>query len=248
MDLNVRLLLTNNCSARCAYCHNEGQEKARDFLSLDRVATVLDDLQTEHRIPSEIVLSGGEPTLHPEVGEIARLCKSRGIFVSMDTHGGHPRRLEKALPYLDELKLHIDSFDADEQMKSMRINISRSLESIDRAKVFPLVLRVNHPLRNAVKTGIFVTRAREIGIDCKIIEMFGEHKLTVPLADMDWKGMGYEYQQDGHWLHIAGQHQVFTKRCGRQHNLIETHFVGATGIRRYLDGREIGRVAKYPIH
>jgi molybdenum cofactor biosynthesis enzyme MoaA len=247
MSLKVRFLLTNKCSARCDYCHNEGQAKARDFLSVERIVAFLDELQTENRIPTEVILSGGEPTLHPQIGEIARLCKSRGIFVSMDTHGGHPKRLVKALPYLDELKLHIDSFDAYEQRQSMGINIERGLESIALAKEFPLALRVNHPLRSAVKTTEFVTQAHQIGIDCKIIEMFGEETLTAPLADMDWASMDYVYQKEGCWLHADGKHQIFTKRCGHQHNIGETYFVGATGVRHHLDGEEVDRVAKYPI-
>lgn len=247
MSLKVRFLLTNNCSARCDYCHNEGQEKARDFLSIDRVVAFLDDLLAKNRILTEVILSGGEPTLHPQVGEIAHLCKSRGIFVSMDTHGGHPKYLAKALPHLDELKLHIDSFDADEQMQSMGINIKRSLESIALAKAYPLALRVNHPLRNALKTILFVKQSREIGVDCKIIEMFGEDKLTAPLVEMNWERMGYVDQQDGRWLHFDDGHQLFTKRCGQKHNFCETYFVGANGIRRDLDGEEIGRVTKYPI-
>lgn len=247
MSLKVRFLLTNKCSARCDYCHNEGQEKARDFLSIDRIVAFLDELLAQNRIPSEVILSGGEPTLHPQVGDIARLCKSRGIFVSMNTHGGHPKLLAKALPFLGELKLHIDSFDTDEQMQSMGIKIKRGLESIALAKAYPLVLRVNHPLRSALKTATFVNQSRDIGIDCKIIELFGEDKLTTPLVSMDWEGMGYALQQDGRWLHDDGQHQLFTKRCGQKHNFSETYFVGSNGIRRDLDGEEIGRVTKYPI-
>lgn len=247
MSTAVRFLLTNKCSARCAYCHNEGQEKAKDFLAIDAIVSFLDDLSAKHCIPTEIILSGGEPTLHPMVGQIARLCKERSIFVSMDSHGGHPNRLEKALPYLDELKLHIDSFDADEQMKSMGIKIELSLESIALAKEYPLALRVNHPLRCAEKTEIFVKQSRDIGVDCKIIEMFGEDNLSAPLEAMDWNCMGYNFQQNGRWLHVDGQHQVFTKRCGHKYNSVETYFVGVTGVRRDLDGRVVGRVAEYPL-
>jgi organic radical activating enzyme len=235
MSLKVRLLLTDKCSAHCAYCHNEGQAQGRAFLSVDTIAAFLDDLYAKNRIPSEIILSGGEPTLHPQVGDVARLCKERGVVVSMNTHGGHPGRLIKALPYLDELKLHIDSFDADEQRLSMGIKLDRSLESIALAKTYPLTLRVNHPLVSVAKTSAFVKRARELQIDCKIIEMFGEDMLSTPLVSMNWDALGYVDQGDGRWSHHDGMHQVFAKRCGRQHNLDETYFVSVSGVRTGLD-------------
>lgn len=235
MSLSVRFLLTNNCSAHCGYCHNEGQEVGKKFLSLSMIEEFLNNLHKNGNTPSEIILSGGEPTLHPMVGEIASFCKKHCAFVSMDTHGGHPKRLIKALPYLSELKLHIDSFDAEEQMTSMGINIKKSLESIDLAKNFPLNLLVNHPLRDAEKTISFVKRAREIGVNCKIIELFGNDSVMVPLAEIYLENMGYINQDTGHWLHSEDNHHIFTKRCGSKYNLSETYFVGVDGVRRYLN-------------
>lgn len=235
MSFSVRFLLTNNCSARCGYCHNEGQEVGKKFLSLSAIEAFLNNLHENGNTPSEIILSGGEPTLHPMVGEIAKFCKERCDFVSMDSHGGHPKRLIKALPYLSELKLHIDSFNAEEQMISMGIDIKKSLESIALAKSFPLNLLVNHPLREAEKTISFIKAAKEIGVNCKIIELFGNDSVMVPLAEIDLEKRGYIHQKTGHWLHSDDKHHIFTKRCGSNYNSSETYFVGVEGVRRSLD-------------
>ena len=104
--LKVRFPLTGRCTARCAYCHNEGQAKAAA-------------LETAGRLPDEIILSVGEPTLSRELGAIARLGKSPGAMMSLDTLAGHPKLLEAALPYLDEIKIHIDSFDPVMQRRRM---------------------------------------------------------------------------------------------------------------------------------
>lgn len=239
MGLKIRFLLTSKCTATCGYCHNEGQSQAGNLLSLDTIRQVLHTLHANACQPEEIVLSGGEPTLHKQLGDIARLCRASGAHVSMDSHAGHPTLLAAALPYLDELKVHVDSFDAAEQQASMGIELAQVLTSIRQAQSFPLQLRTNHPLKCAQETATFISHARQVGIDCKIIEMFGQNG-HVSLDDMDWSAQGYHAQVDGSWLHDDGLHRLFTKRCGAHHNDYDTLFIGADGIRRALNGVIIG--------
>ena len=243
MALKIRFLLTSRCTATCAYCHNEGQDKhGASRLSLPTIAGILGKLEAAGIVPDEIILSGGEPTLHKQVGDIARLCKAMGAYVSMDSHVGHPQLLQAALPYLDELKMHIDSFDADSQRHSMGIEISDVLTSIRLAQQFPLLqLRTNHPLREVQETAAFVSRARELGVDCKVIEMFGQDTCAVNLRTVNWENLGYSRQACGDWLHADGKHRVFHKRCGAEHNTADdTLFIGADGVRRALDSAVIG--------
>jgi len=248
MAFQLRFLLTSQCTATCAYCHNEGQAKAASLLRLETIEGILAELKAHGRVPGEIVLSGGEPTLHKRLEEIARLCKATGAHVSMDSHGGHPNLLRAALPYLDELKIHVDSFDALEQKASMGIEIDNVLESIRLAKRFPLTLRANHPLKCARKTEAFITKARTLGIDCKIIEMFGLDLPGPALHALDLAGQGYARQADGPWLHHNSSHRVFTKRCGASHNkLANSLFVGFDGIRRSVDGVRIAHPDAFSI-
>ena len=126
--LKLRFLLTSACTARCGYCHNEGQAKDNTQLSIQTIRHVLDTLAAGNRQISEVVLSGGEPTLHPQLAQIAQRCKATGALVSINTHGAHPGLLERALPWIDELKLHIDSFNSQRQKQSMGLSIDKGLE------------------------------------------------------------------------------------------------------------------------
>lgn len=242
MAFKIRFLLTSKCTATCAYCHNEGQDKnGTSLLSVDVIAHILNTLVTHDCVPDEIILSGGEPTLHKKVAEIARMCKATGAYVSMDSHGGHPDLLQAALPHLDELKLHIDSFDVTEQRASMGLDINTVRTSIRMAQQFPMVLCVNHPLKHAASTITFVTEARHLGVDCKIIDMFSMDASENPPPRVDWQKYGYHRDWAGLWLHANGSHHLFTKRCGAQDNLQDdTLFIGADGIRRAVDGICIG--------
>jgi MoaA/NifB/PqqE/SkfB family radical SAM enzyme len=238
MKLNkIRFLLTSACSARCAYCHNEGQSKEPALLQTKTIADILGRLKASGNLPDEIVLSGGEPTLHKQVGEIARLCKDAGCYVSMDTHAGHPRLLAKALPFLDEIKIHIDSFQPEKQRQSMGIEIQQVLTSIKLAQAYPhLKLIANHPLVDVQDTVDFVRQARNLDINCKIIEAF-----QFGLApSVNWAQLDYVQQSSAVWLHKNGKHQIFTKKCGVKHNQNGTLFVGADGVRWAIDLPAIG--------
>lgn len=70
---SLRIRLTNKCNAKCTFCHGENGSTTAPylFLSLTEISKTLHLL--DHKI-SSIALSGGEPLLHPEIIEIAKLC------------------------------------------------------------------------------------------------------------------------------------------------------------------------------
>jgi molybdenum cofactor biosynthesis enzyme MoaA len=239
----ARFLLTSKCSARCGYCHNEGQDKDEKMLmSVARVRQFMEKWQAQGQLPNEVVLSGGEPTLHPHLVDIAKLCSGYGVRVSMDSHGGHPDRLAKALPYVNELKLHIDAFDEDAQYKSMGIRLAPVMKSIEYAKAHQVALLVNHPMQSVEQTTAFVQQAASIGVDCKIIEV-----LDVPanlstgclLVDIDWQGIGYVLVDEDTWFHAQSAHRVYHKRCGVEHQRIRTLYIDANQVKEGLNGPSV---------
>ncbi len=246
MSLKIRFLLTSKCTATCAYCHNEGQSGAgASLLHMEQIEHILERFAQCNQPIDEIVLSGGEPTLHKHVGAIAQRCKKAARHLSMDSHGGHPELLAKALPYLDELKLHIDAFDAEEQRLSMGIELAAVDESIRQTQAHPtLKLIANHPLTD-VHAGIrFVNEARARNIDCKIIQLFARGLAPC----VNWTHQGYEQLADGSWLHANGKHRLYSKSCEEKLNHENTWFIGADGVRTSVDGAVISSVDNfYPL-
>ena len=247
MGRKIRFLLTNKCTAHCAYCHNEGQGEHGNLLSLAVIDDVLRTLDEHGCPPSEIVLSGGEPTLHKNLAEIAQRCKATGAHLSMNSHAGHPRLLARALPYLDELKVHVDSFDALEQRQRMGIEIDAVLESIRQARQFPIRMLVNHPLACKQALARFISDAREVGIDCKIIEKVPCQPGHVALHEIDWQALGYQQDENDDWQHQSSQHQVFTKQCMPEHDDEYSLFIGPDGIRTGLHRPSLGRPEHFSI-
>ena len=185
--VKLRFLLTSDCTASCAYCHNEGQQKAGDRLTLIAIDHLLDTLADEGVDVSEIVLSGGEPTLHPQLPEIACRCKASGAWVSINTHAGHPTKLTPALPWLNELKIHVDSFDRQRQRASMGIGIDKVQQSIAAAKDHgDLQLFINHPLQSLDEASAVIDAARTLAVDVKLIELLDTAYGQPRLQQMPW--------------------------------------------------------------
>ena len=238
--LKLRFLLTSDCTASCAYCHNEGQAKDKTYLALADIAHVLNPFAAAGQRVDEIILSGGEPTLHPQLAAIAQRAKASGALVSINTHGAHPGLLERALPWVDELKLHIDSFDPQRQKRSMGLSIDKVLQSIERSRQHH-VLRtvVNHPLQSLHEAREVIATTRALGVECKFIELLDAAQGYPQLADIPWAELGYQPAGPGLWLYPGSGHRAMARRCNATSTDI-TWFVGADGVRTDLQSPSLG--------
>ena len=244
--LKLRFLLTSACTARCGYCHNEGQAKDSTQLPLHAITHVLGTLAAGKRQISEIILSGGEPTLHPQLAEIAQRCKATGALVSINTHGAHPGLLERALPWVDELKLHIDSFHPQRQKHSMGLSIDKVLQSIERSRQHPgLRTVVNHPLQSLEEACEVIATTRQLGVECKFIELLDT--TTVGLSDIPWAALGYQVTAPGFWQHRVCGHRAMARRCNTHQPHATELFIGADGVRLQLQGESLGAVHSFTL-
>jgi molybdenum cofactor biosynthesis enzyme MoaA len=122
-DNSLRPKILDACGMTCVFCHNEGTPVVTEELqkkklkpSLGRVSIYAgtngvnflpgrmrpnEDLlnamsQLKMRVDvGEIHLTGGEPTLHPELPEIIELVKEAGLSVKMTSNGENPKAFER---------------------------------------------------------------------------------------------------------------------------------------------------------
>ena len=246
--LKLRFLLTSACTARCGYCHNEGQAKDTTQLSLEAINHVLDTLAAGNLLVSEVILSGGEPTLHPQLAEIAQRSKASGALVSINTHGAHPGLLERALPWIDELKLHIDSFNPQRQKQSMGLSIDKVLQSIERSRQHPgLRTVVNHPLQSLAEASEVLATTRQLGVECKFIELLDAAHASPPLVDIPWAALGYQTTAPGLWQHRTCGHRAMARRCNTHQAHATELFIGADGVRQQLQGQSLGTAQMFTL-
>jgi pyruvate formate lyase activating enzyme len=93
------IVFTQGCNLRCSYCHNPQlvHLHAPAGAETPTESQVLDFLQQRRAFLDAVVISGGEPTLQPDLIEFLGRIKSLGFRVKLDTNGTNPQALREAL-------------------------------------------------------------------------------------------------------------------------------------------------------
>ncbi|MGY5859399.1 MAG: radical SAM protein [Candidatus Thorarchaeota archaeon] len=111
--------ITGQCNLTCNICFAEAP--SGDHVPYDQITTMIDAYVSYESDPELLQLSGGEPTLHPNIIEIVRYAKDLGIQdVAVSTNG--LRLLEedfaKELASTDPvIYLQFDTFDSEVSKK-----------------------------------------------------------------------------------------------------------------------------------
>ncbi|MGZ4981255.1 MAG: heme d1 biosynthesis radical SAM protein NirJ [Methylobacter sp.] len=78
--------LIRRCNLTCKHCYTTSTDiNFPNELSTEEIYTVMDDLKA-FKVPV-LILSGGEPLLHPDIFAISRRAKDMGFYVALSTNG-----------------------------------------------------------------------------------------------------------------------------------------------------------------
>ncbi len=78
--------LIRRCNLTCKHCYTTSTDiNFPNELSTPEIYTVMDDLKA-FKVPV-LILSGGEPLLHPDIFAISRRAKDMGFYVALSTNG-----------------------------------------------------------------------------------------------------------------------------------------------------------------
>jgi len=85
------VLFLPGCNFACPYCHNYTLvSDPESYLTLD-LQDILTRLKPFVGWIDGVVVSGGEPTLHPGLADLLEAIRSTGFKVKLDTNGSRPR-------------------------------------------------------------------------------------------------------------------------------------------------------------
>ncbi|MCU1338219.1 MAG: Radical domain protein [Bryobacterales bacterium] len=160
----AQIVPIRRCNLDCAYCNEYDKTSAPVPLEtmlrrIDRLA----DLGT-----TIITLSGGEPTLHPDLDAIVRRIRGRGAIATLITNGllltpDRIRALNRA--GLDYLQISIDNVIPDDvSKKSLRV-LDRKLTWLAQYAEFGVTINsvLGAGVRNPEDAIVVGRRARELG-------------------------------------------------------------------------------------
>jgi pyruvate formate lyase activating enzyme len=146
-------VFTGGCNMRCPFCHNSllvlDPENAENISEEEFFAF----LSKRKGILDGVTVTGGEPTLNPDLPIFIQKIKDMGFLVKLDTNGLNPEML-KTLLYNNsvdyvamDIKAGFSNYDKATGIKN--IDINKIKESIELVKKFP-----EYEFRTTVVKGI----------------------------------------------------------------------------------------------
>ena len=182
----VHIIPMRRCNLACGYCNEyDDVSKPVPIEEMKRRLDLLAEMGT-----SVITISGGEPLMHPELEEVIRHIRRRGMIAGMITNGfllsvARIRTLNEA--GLEHLQISIDNVTPDEMsLKSLKTLDSR-LEMLAAHAVFQV--NINSVLGSGVKNPqdalTIAHRAVDLGFTSTVGIIHDHSGQLKPLGDME---------------------------------------------------------------
>jgi len=130
------IIFTQGCNFRCPYCHNPELVKPELFTGKIDTEKIFSFLELRKGKLDAISITGGEPTLQPDLYDFIKRIKEMGFKVKLDTNGTNFEILkklidDKLIDYIAmDIKAPLEKYEEVVKMKVNLENIKKSIEFI----------------------------------------------------------------------------------------------------------------------
>src|SRR5919199_1118632 len=174
------------CNLACTYCNEF--DKTSDPVPLDAMKSRLDALA---RLGTSVItISGGEPLMHPELDEIIRHIRRRGMVAGLISNGYYmtPERIERLNETgLEYLQISIDNVQPDEVSKKSLRNLDKKLQHLSEYAEFHV--NINSVLGGGIRTPedalVIARRAVELGFSTTVGVIHDHDGTLKPLTERE---------------------------------------------------------------
>ncbi len=131
------IVFTQGCNFRCGYCHNPELIYPKLYQIPIPEEEVFAFLETRIGKLDGVVITGGEPTLQPDLIEFIKKVKAMEYLVKLDSNGSNPDVLKKIIDekIVDFIAMDIKAtFDKYNLVCGVSVNIENIKKSIDLVK------------------------------------------------------------------------------------------------------------------
>jgi 7,8-dihydro-6-hydroxymethylpterin dimethyltransferase len=191
--------VNEECNLTCPVCFADSSPKKSRTLSLDVIEHMMDALVASEGEPDLLQISGGEPTLHPQILDILRLAKTKPIrHLMLNTNGIRIAREPEFAAALAEFK---PGFEVYLQFDSLDPASLKTLRGADLSKV--RIEALTNLERHNISTNLVVVVKRGVNDD--------QIKGMIDFA-LGWNCVrGITFQP----IHDAGRNENFDKQRDR---------------------------------
>ncbi|MCB9568240.1 MAG: radical SAM protein [Myxococcales bacterium] len=136
--------VVRHCNHFCGFCSNPTTPYTHD---LETMKVLVDDLVARGYFG--VVMTGGEPTLHPELPEIVAYASARGLHVRMITNGwrladrGFARELADAGLRLVHVSIYSVRPEVEAQLRGVEGTLERAFAALDNAAEAGVEVNIN---------------------------------------------------------------------------------------------------------
>src|SRR5438046_526477 len=167
--LLVQVIPIRRCNIDCGYCNE--YDKVSAPVPADVLRRRIDKLAELGT--SVVAFSGGEPMLHPDLDDLIRHIRARGMMAGLITNGYFlvPNRIEQLnRAGLDFLQISIDNVEPDEVSKKRLRLLDRKLQDLSAHATFDVNINsvLGGGIKNPEDARTINNRARELGFSTSI--------------------------------------------------------------------------------
>lgn len=195
--------LTDDCNIKCATCIAGSCPGGQMYISLEDMNKIINTLYLEKDTIDLLMLSGGEPTIHPQIFDIIDLCKKRGVRHLMLISNGV--RIAKDENFVKELAKRKQNLEIYLQFDSLRPESLIDIRGLDLSDVRRNAVemlekyKINSTLVCIVKKGTNDSELKEI---INFARSYS-HVRGITLQPLKNIGRGDTFNKDYHYITLT---------------------------------------------
>jgi uncharacterized radical SAM superfamily Fe-S cluster-containing enzyme len=153
--------INDTCNLDCPVCFADSSPRQTSELSMVQIESMLDALVASEGEPDVLQISGGEPTIHPNILEILALAKSKPIrHLMINTNGV---RIANDESFVAELAKFSPGFEIYLQFDSLKKEALKNIRGVDLTSTHKRALA--HLEQYNIPTNLVVTVKRGMNDD-----------------------------------------------------------------------------------
>ncbi|GBE18341.1 molybdenum cofactor biosynthesis protein A [archaeon BMS3Abin16] len=151
------VVFTAGCNLRCTFCYNFGlvlhpeefDEIPEDF--------IFNFLEENSDFLDGVVVTGGEPTLQPDLEDFIKSVRKFGLGIKLDSNGTNPEVLMQLIAegLIDYIAMDVKApLDSEQYSKLAGVNLNSSIGDIKKSVQLIKSSGVDHEFRTTVVPGV----------------------------------------------------------------------------------------------
>jgi pyruvate formate lyase activating enzyme len=193
------VVFMQGCPLRCQFCHNPDTwdvSKGTEYTSDDLFEEIFKYKSYMDYSGGGVTFTGGEPLLQADfILEVSKMCKSKGISVTIDTSGFiFNDTIKELLEYTDLVLLDIKNYDPIVYKTVTGVHLSPTMKFLDTLKEANISTWVRYVVVPQLTDNLDSIRKLSDHLDgypnVEKIEILAFHKM----GEYKWKELGLDYK------------------------------------------------------